>query len=159
AVAAAASQQRSGRAGRGGLSGKPDPELAALTPPDPGKSAKAVEAAAVRLLAGREHSVAELQRKLLQKGHPAEAVASVVGKLQGKRLVSDERFVASFIRHHAQRGQGPVRIRAELRQQGISDEAIEEHLDSAGQDWAQLARSVRIRKFGAEPPRAMPERA
>jgi len=120
---------------------------------------KAVEAAAVRLLAGREHSVAELQRKLVHKGHPPAAVTAVVGKLQGKKLVSDERFVASFIRHHAQRGQGPVRIRAELRQQGITDEIVEEYLDSAGLDWPSLARSVRIRKFGAALPRAMAERA
>lgn len=123
------------------------------------KAEKTVEAAAVRLLAGREHSVVELQRKLLHKGHPPEAVAAVVGKLQGKRLVSDERFVASFIRHHAQRGQGPVRIRAELRQQGITDDTVEEHLESAGLDWPSLARSVRIRKFGADLPRAMAERA
>ena len=83
--------------------------------------AKAVEATAVRLLAGREHSIAELQRKLLRKGHPQEVVEAVVEKLRLKKLVSDERFVSAFIRHHAQRGQGPVRIRGELRQQGIAD--------------------------------------
>ena len=81
-----------------------------------------MEAAAVRLLARREHSTEELRRKLERKGHPEAGVVAVVEKLTPKRLVSDDRFVASFVHHHAQRGQGPVRIRAELRQQGVADE-------------------------------------
>jgi regulatory protein len=121
--------------------------------------AKAVEAAAVRLLARREHSTEELRRKLLTKGYPAETIGPVIEKLAGKRLVSDERFVASFVHHHARRGQGPVRIRAELRQQGIPDSHVEEALRSADIDWAQLAREVRRRRFGATAPRALGERA
>lgn len=121
--------------------------------------AKGVEATAVRLLASREHSVAELQRKLLHKGYPPAAVDAVIKKLQLKKLVCDDRFVSVFIRHHAQRGQGPLRIRAELRQQGITDAVVEEHLQAAGLDWASLARAVRVRKFGATPPKGMTERA
>jgi regulatory protein len=86
-------------------------------------------------------------------------VAAVLEKLQLKKLVSDERFVAAFIRHHAQRGQGPIRIRAELRQQGITDAVAEEHLQAAGLDWASLAGAVRVRKFGATLPKGMAERA
>jgi regulatory protein len=120
---------------------------------------KTVEAAAVRLLARREHSIEELRRKLLIKGYPAETIEPVVQKLAGKRLVSDERFVASFVHHHAKRGQGPLRIRAELRQQGISVSQVEEALRSAEVDWVQLAREVRRRKFGATSPRGLGERA
>jgi regulatory protein len=121
--------------------------------------AKAVEAAAVRLLARREHSVEELRRKLLAKGYPPDIVEPVIQKLAGKRLVSDERFIATFVHHHAKRGQGPVRIRAELRQQGIPDAQVEEALRAAEVDWVQLAREVRRRKFGATPPRSLGERA
>lgn len=121
--------------------------------------AKAVEAAAVRLLARREHSTEELRRKLLGKGYPPETIEPVVQKLAGKRLVSDERFTSSFVHHHARRGQGPVRIRAELRQQGIADSQVEEALRSAEIDWVQLAREVRRRKFGATAPRSLGERA
>jgi regulatory protein len=120
---------------------------------------KAVEAAAVRLLARREHSIDELRRKLAAKGYPADTVEPVIQKLAGKRLVSDERFSASFVHHHAKRGQGPVRIRAALRQQGIPEAQVEEALQAAGFDWAQLAREVRRRKFGAAPPRSLGERA
>jgi regulatory protein len=125
----------------------------------PGGDAKAVEIAAVRLLARREHSTGELERKLLGKGYAAELVEPVVEKLAGKRLVSDERFVASFVHHHARRGQGPVRIRAELNRQGIPDEQIDPEIDRPERDWRRLACEVRQRKFGATPPASPGERA
>jgi regulatory protein len=119
----------------------------------------AVEAAAMRLLVGREHSIEELRRKLTRKGYPPEFIEPVIQKLAGKRLVSDERFTTSFVHHHAKRGQGPVRIRAALRQQGIADAQVAEALRSAEVDWVQLARDVRRRKFGAAVPRSLGERA
>ena len=121
--------------------------------------AKTVEAAAVRLLSGREHSIEELRRKLVRKGYPPQTIDPVIQKLAGKRLVSDERFTTSFVHHHAKRGQGPLRIRAALRQQGIADSQVEEALQSADVDWVQLAREVRRRKFGATAPRSLGERA
>ncbi|HEY5810109.1 MAG TPA: regulatory protein RecX [Povalibacter sp.] len=127
--------------------------------PDEKAVQKAVEATAVRLLARREHSVEELRRKLEGRGYPETAVEAVVTRLQAKRLVSDDRFVSSFVHHHAQRGQGPLRIRAELRQQGIGTEAIDFALDQVEVDWAFQAQAVRLRKFGASLPRTVPERA
>lgn len=120
---------------------------------------KAVEAAAVRLLARREHSVEELVRKLQTRGHETASVERVVARLRDKKLVSDDRFASSFVHHHAQRGQGPIRIRAGLRQQGITDESIEGLLNTADLDWNAIAAGVRQRKFGAAPPRNMAERA
>lgn len=125
-----------------------------------GKSGdQAVELAAVRLLARREHSVEELGRKLKLKGHPAATVETVVARLRDKQLVSDDRYSSSMVRHRAQRGQGPIRIRAELRQQGITDEAIEMQLHTADLDWDAIAAATRQRKFGATPPRDLSERA
>ena len=138
---------------------RPRPDPQAETAASKGGGDKAVEVAAVRLLARREHSTEELRRKLESKGHPSDVVAGVVEKLAAKRLVSDDRFLASFIHHHARRGQGPVRIRAELRQQGIAAERIEQELDQAPVDWNRLAGEVRRRKFGATAPRTAPERA
>lgn len=120
---------------------------------------KNTEIAAVRLLARREHSTRDLTRKLQGKGHSRDAVERVVTRLTDKKLVSDERFAASFVAHHAQRGHGPVRIRAELRQQGAREEVIEAALVRAGVDWAQIAARVRLRKFGASPPTSRSERA
>lgn len=118
-----------------------------------------MEQAAVALLARREHSVQELRRKLVAKRHPPGLVETVIDRLAAKKLVSDARFTSSFVHHHARRGQGPIRIRAELRQQGVDDAAISESLSQAEVDWGSLAMDVRRRKFGASPPRSLPERA
>jgi regulatory protein len=120
---------------------------------------KRLEAAAVRLLARREHGTEELKRKLVAKGYDAAAVDKVVEKLGAKRLVSDERFVATFVHHHAKRGQGPIRIRAELRQQGVEDDRIEPELASPDIDWRHAAAEVLRRKFGTERPASLAARA
>ena len=136
-------------------------ESAASEPPaDPRKrDPKTIEIVAVRLLARREHSLQELRRKLKARGYVEEGIETVLQKLAAKKLVSDDRFVTSFVDHHARRGQGPVRIRAELRQQGLDTELIEQNIDAADVDWAAQAREVRRRKFGTKLPRGIPERA
>ena len=120
---------------------------------------KKVEIAAVRLLARREHGTRELKRKLSAKGHEEDAVDRVLEKLGAKKLVSDERFVSTFVHHHARRGQGPVRIRAELRQQGIADSQIEQEIANSTVDWVGTASAVRRRKFGTQCPASLAERA
>jgi regulatory protein len=64
-----------------------------------------------------------------------------------------------FIRSRAERGQGPVRLRAELRQLKLSPELIESRIHAANVDWAVLARTIRQRKFGQEIPKLSAERA
>jgi regulatory protein len=118
-----------------------------------------IEAAAMRLLARREHSADELKRKLLAKGFDRELADSVLEKLTARRLLSDERFASSLVRHRVNRGQGPVRIRAELRQQGIDAGRIDAELRGAELDWPALAAQVRRRKFGKGAPRTRNERA
>jgi regulatory protein len=123
------------------------------------KELKDIEVAAVRLLSRREHSTEELKRKLAAKGYPEASVATVLDKLSHKKWVSDERFAANYVHHHARRGQGPVRIRAELRQQGVADSEIQTQIAGGEQDWNGIAAEVRRRKFGAELPRTAAERA
>jgi regulatory protein len=119
---------------------------------------KVIETAAVRLLARREHGAIELKRKLQSRGYVAAAVDAVILRLTERGMLSDLRFVVSFIKQHAQRGHGPTRIRGELRQQGVAPEAIEEQLRLAEIDWDSVAATVRSRKFKAIP-RSGTERA
>lgn len=120
---------------------------------------KQIDVVAVRLLSRREHSTEELRRKLAAKGYPEDSIAAVLAKLGNKKLVSDERFAASYVHHHARRGQGPVRIRAELRQQGIAEADAQKEVGAPEMDWNQLAGEVRRRKFGAALPGTAAERA
>jgi regulatory protein len=135
------------------------PDGAADAEIDPRERDKDIEAAAVRLLSRREHSIEELRRKLAARGYAEAGIATVLEKLTAKKLVSDERFVSSYVHHHSRRGQGPVRIRAELRQQGVTDSQIQQGVSTGETDWNQLAGEVRRRKFGAELPRTASERA
>jgi regulatory protein len=118
-----------------------------------------VRATALGLLARREHSTQELERKLESRGYDAEVTSAVLVELARKGLLSDERYVASFITHHAARGQGPMRIRGELREVGVSPELIERLLDAAAVDWVETARSVRRKKFSTALPASFAERA
>jgi regulatory protein len=63
------------------------------------------------------------------------------------------------VRSRAGRGHGPVRIRQELRQRGVADGLIGPALAQLEVDWFELAREVRIRRFGSEPPADLKERS
>jgi len=120
---------------------------------------RTVRTAALALLAGRDFGRAELARRLERRGYPAEVVAAVVEGLVAERLLSETRFVEQFIRQHAGRGHGPMRIRAELRERGVPDAEVEAGLEAAGEDWVSIARDVRRRRFGLSPPGDYAERA
>lgn len=105
---------------------------------------------AMDLLARREHSVAELRTKLRVREYPEADIELAIESLVRDSLLSDDRFAAAFVSSRVRKGQGPVRIRGELRQRGVADHLIEAHLAAADVDWLALAREVRNRKFGSE---------
>jgi regulatory protein len=121
-------------------------------------SAAGVEAAAVRLLAGREHSRAELARKLDERGAPGELIDEVLASLAERGLQSDERYAEALVTSRIGRGQGPVRIGRELAERGVAAVVIEAALEAVEADWRQLARATRRKRFGAEPPSEWNER-
>jgi regulatory protein len=120
---------------------------------------RTVRTAALALLAGRDFGRTELARRLAKRGYPAAVVTAVVEGLVAERLLSETRFVEQFIRQHAGRGHGPMRIRAELRERGVPEAEIEAGLEAAAEDWAAIARDTRRRKFGVSPPDDYRERA
>jgi regulatory protein len=106
---------------------------------------------AVALLARRDLASGELRQKLGSQGYDAAVAAAVVAELTEERALDDARYSENYVAYHAGRGQGPVRIGADLRSLGVPATLIEAALGT-GHDWRQLARTVRTRKFGAEPP-------
>jgi regulatory protein len=104
------------------------------------------------ILARREHSERELSRKLASRGYDEAVIGDTIESLVADGLLSNARFVESFVHSRFQRGQGPVKIRAELRERGIDDAVIDDCLaDYAGQ-WLELAGQVREKKFGVSLP-------
>lgn len=118
-----------------------------------------VRRAAMNLLARREYARAELIRRLEGRGMPEELVAAVADDLVTENLLSDARFAESFVASRAARGQGPLRIRRELEERGVSGELIEIAFDEAGTDWAACAAGVRRKRFGPAMPEDFPDKA
>lgn len=111
------------------------------------------------LLARREHSVRELERKLNAKAFAAEAVSAVLDELRSEGLQSDLRFAESFTAMRVAKGCGPVRIRAELRERGVDEDLIEEQLRAMSGEWLAMAAQVRRKRFGAALPSDIREQA
>ncbi len=121
---------------------------------DPG----AARAAAVGLLARRDYASGELRERLGARGFGAEAAAATVAELAALGFVNDERYAHNYVAYHAGRGRGPVRIGADLRSLGLSQDLIEAAL-AGGPDWKALACEVRTRRFGRQPPGSWREQA
>ena len=110
-----------------------------------------VRRAAMDLLARREHSRYELLLKLTRRlGDNPELFEQEIGKLTDEGLQSDRRLAEAFIRARTNRGQGPVKIKVELRAKQVGDEIISIAFEECGVDFAALARSVAVKKFGDE---------
>jgi regulatory protein len=118
-----------------------------------------VRVTAMNLLARREHSTQELRDKLLARGFEDDEITSVLQTLSREGLLSDERFTESFIHARVERGSGPVKIRAELRQRGVADEVITNWLDERDHAWLERAEAVRCKKFGSALPVDYKEKA
>lgn len=108
---------------------------------------------AIRLLARRDYSRHELEGRLASKGHSAEAIGECLDALAEQGLQSDARFAEAFLRSRLARGQGPLKVRADLGQRGLSREAIDTLLseaEAAGElDWFALAAETLGRRFAA----------
>ena len=130
-------------------------------------SCKILRKKAMDLLARREHSVAELRRKLQSHTNgrakaqnlDTAVIDDVLAQLQNEGLVSDERFTEAFVRYRNNNGYGPQRIQAELRERGVSEKIALIYLDFGDPQWFERALSVRNKRFGEDKPKDLKERA
>jgi regulatory protein len=116
------------------------------------KPKRSARNAAMDYLARREHSVLELTQKLSMKFYDDDAIGGAIASLQCDGLQSDEKFTEHYVRSRFNSGQGPFKIKHELRNRGIADELISEYLGFYEDDWASLMKQLRDRKFGNEIP-------
>jgi regulatory protein len=112
---------------------------------------RAARAAALDALARRDYASEDLRRKLLEKGYDVAVVAPLLDALRAEKLLDDRRYAENFVAYHAARGQGPLRVRADLRRHGLEGILVEECLD-AFPDWIVQLRKAQQKKFGAKPP-------
>lgn len=112
---------------------------------------------ALQYLARREHSRAELARKLKPHAESEDEVGVLLDDLAERGLLSDARYVEMRLAARGAR-YGNARLAHELRRQGVSAELVGDAL-AAGGDEVARAEAVRRRKFGEERPADAAERA
>ena len=136
---------------------------AAESLPVHGSAVRDARRTAMNLLARREHSTHELKRKLKVRGMEGIVVDQALATLQEERLLSDERFVEMLVHSRIGKGHGPLRIQAELREHGVSDEliasAVASEIDGNDTQWHDRIKAVRQKRFGASLPGNINERA
>jgi regulatory protein len=91
----------------------------------------------------REHSRAELVRKLAPHAESEAALNAVVDLLQSKKQLSDERFAAERARSLS-RKYGAAMIRQDLKERGVADEIVERVSAEGDLD---RARAILSRKY------------
>lgn len=124
------------------------------------KAPVTIRRAAMELLARRDHSVKELRTKLARRFSSAvELIVAEVAKLEEEGLQSDQRLAENLLRSRVDKGQGPAKIKAELRAKGLSDDVIENTLVQFDADWENLVREVACKRFGDSLPVDQRERA
>ncbi|NIF16130.1 recombination regulator RecX [Pantoea sp. Cy-639] len=112
----------------------------------------AVRRAAMDLLARREHGRVELTRKLRQRGAADELIEPALDRLAEEGLLSEARYLESFIRYRASAGYGPARIREELGQRGLNRGDIDQALRESEVEWTVRLQEVWQRKFAGQRP-------
>lgn len=112
---------------------------------------------ALRLLSGREHSRAELERKLAKFEEEPGQLAKVLDTLAAKDFINEGRVVESVI-HRRSAKLGASRIKQELQQKGLEPEAVAIAVDRLRASEVERAREVWRKKFG-QPPVDASERA
>lgn len=125
-------------------------EEAPLQSAAPVRSGPSLKARAVGYLSRREHSRAELARKLQPYAQERDDVDAILDALQKEGWQSNTRFAQSLVNRRAAR-QGTARIVQELRQSGVDDGDIAELRDQLRETEHARALEVWRRRFDDKP--------
>ena len=103
---------------------------------------------ALRLLSQREHSRAELERKLAPHEETPGELAKALDELQARDFINDGRAIESVV--HRRAGKlGAARVRQELAAKGLSGEAVAQAMEGLRDTELSRAQEVWRKKFGS----------
>src|SRR5437016_4090955 len=105
-------------------------------------------ALALRLLARRDYTTAELRRKLNDRGCVAEDVGETLRALASSGLLDDRRAAAAHVRSGlAIKGRGRLRLKRELQHRGVAESTIRELTGTVTpEDEAAMIERILVRK-------------
>jgi regulatory protein len=98
----------------------------------------------------REHSRVELRRKLMPHAESAEQVDAVLEELEGRKLLSAERFAESVVHRKASRF-GVARIQAELSQHQLPSDVAAAVVRTLRDTEFERAHRLWERRYGVLP--------
>ena len=110
---------------------------------------------ALRLLSGREHSRAELERKLKAYEEEPGTLSSTLDELQTKGFISEQRVIESVLNRRAAK-LGTTRIGQELQGKGLDPDAVSDALASLKA--TEVERARRSDRRNSEPLQPTPRR-
>ena len=102
---------------------------------------------ALLLLSGREHSRAELAKRLQPYEEAPGDLAKALDELEAKGFISEQRVIESVI-NRRQAKLGSARIRQELQGKGLDKDAVIDAVASLQATELDRARDIWNRKFG-----------
>ncbi len=102
---------------------------------------------ALRLLAQREYSRQELERKLRPFEEVPGELAKALDDLQAKDFINEQRVLESVVHRRASK-LGTTRIKQELQAKGLDPQAVSEALLGLRETEVDRAREVWRKKFG-----------
>jgi len=105
---------------------------------------------ALRFLSQREHSRAELERKLAPHEEVPGELAKALDELQARDFINDGRAVDSLVNRRSGK-LGSTRIRQELAAKGLSGDAVAEAMAGLKDTEQSRALDVWRKKFGQAP--------
>lgn len=109
-----------------------------------------LRARALRLLARREHSRAELRRKLAPHVEEGIDLEALLDDFTKRGWLSEQRFIEQTVRAKARRF-GPLKIAHHLREKGIDETGIAEGLAQAKAGEAEALEAAWRSRFGRVP--------
>ena len=101
---------------------------------------------ALQYLARREHTRSQLRQKLLRHAE-ADEVNETLDRLERDKVLSEERYLESYIETQVRKLYGPERIIAGLCYRGYDRNVAERSLREASVDWLACARRCYTKRF------------
>jgi regulatory protein len=90
---------------------------------------------ALKMLARRELSEAQVRQRLARRGHDAEAVDAAIARLKDERAIDDARVAEAIARTEtAVKRRGRARVRRQIESAGIAADVARRALDTIFED-------------------------
>ena len=105
--------------------------------------------AALNIITYKDRTVAELKKKLTEKGYGLSEIEDVIAKLAEYNYVDDQRYAIHFAKGRSE-SRGARVIRMELKNKGVSDSLIALAMEELDVDESETVEKLLRRRYGNE---------